>query len=79
MRTTLNIDDRLYRAVKQRAALTGLTITQIVEEALRAALRAADEPRPAFKLRWVTVEGRLRPGIDLADRDSLYELMEGRS
>lgn len=34
MRTTLNIEDGLYRDVKVKAAMENCTITQIVEKAL---------------------------------------------
>ena len=76
MRTTLNIDDDLMKRVKKRASETGATITEVVEEALRAVV-AGQAPRATrFSLRWNPVSGRTRPGIDLADRDSLYESME---
>ena len=76
MRTTLNIDDDLMKRVKKRASESGATITEVVEEALRAAV-AGQVPRAnRFSLRWNSVSGRTRPGIDLADRDSLYNAME---
>ncbi|OHD68630.1 MAG: hypothetical protein A2177_15195 [Spirochaetes bacterium RBG_13_68_11] len=76
MRTTLNIQDELMKRVKQRASETGATITQVVEEALRAAV-AGQAPRgERYVLRWKPVAGPALPGIDLADRDSLYEAME---
>jgi hypothetical protein len=76
MRTTLNIQDDLMRRVKKHALETGATITEVVEEALRAAVvgQAPHGTRYAFK--WNPVAGRTLPGIDLADRDSLYEAME---
>lgn len=78
MRTTLNLDTQLMKAVKQRAVERGTTMTRIVEEALRETLdKRRDRPEP-FELRWVTVGGDARPGVDLNDRDSLYERMEGR-
>jgi plasmid stability protein len=76
MRTTLNLEDELMKRVKERAAKLGTTITEVVSEALRAAV-AGQAPRTSgFSLRWNPVAGRARPGIDLADRDSLYEAME---
>jgi predicted transcriptional regulator len=76
MRTTLNIDDDLMKRVKQRASETGTTITEVMEEALRAAV-AGDAPgKTTFSLAWKPIAGRTRPGIDVADRDSLYEAME---
>jgi len=78
MRTTLNIDTDLMTRVREHAAATGRTITETVEEALRAAV-AGDRPvRRKHTLRWTPVPGRMLPGIDLADRDTLYEAMERR-
>jgi plasmid stability protein len=79
MRTTLNLDDELARTVKTRAAKTGRTMTELIEEALHRMLteeRAAKQRASEF--RWTTVEGRLRPGVDLDDRNALYDLMEDR-
>lgn len=78
MRTTLNLDDRLYRAAKLRAANENKTVTSIVQEALRAFLVRPKKSAGAFKLRWATTRGTLLPGINPDDRDSLYEAMEGR-
>jgi hypothetical protein len=38
MRTTLVIDDDLYRRVKAKAALEGRKVTELVEDGLRAVL-----------------------------------------
>ncbi|MGH2714258.1 MAG: ribbon-helix-helix protein, CopG family [Thermoleophilaceae bacterium] len=75
MRTTLNLDDQLMRAAKKEAAARGVTLTRVIEEALRAELA----PRPAhddFRLRVPVVRGRRPPAVDISDRDALYELME---
>ena len=80
MRTTLDINDSLMREAKKMAARTGQTLTSIIEKALRERLTRETTAKGApFKLKWVTVRGRLVPGVDLKDRDSLYERMEGRS
>ena len=78
MRTTLNLDDELFRALKKRAAETGRTMTQLVDEALREMLERSSDPSVAHDIPWVTVRGKVRPGIDITDRDSLLEAMEGR-
>jgi hypothetical protein len=78
MRTTLALDDRLLRAAKKRAAEAGTTLTGVIEEALRQHLADRVQPRKRFRLRLLTKRGRLLPGIHLADRDALYERMEGR-
>ncbi|MGD2122624.1 MAG: type II toxin-antitoxin system VapB family antitoxin [Gemmatimonadota bacterium] len=77
MKTTLNLDDDLMRTLKQRAAETGRTMTNLVEEALREMLfRPRSHENEDFS--WVTVRGRVQPGVDIADRDSLFDTMEGR-
>ena len=76
MRTTLNIQDDLMRRVKKRASETGATITEVVEQALRASVVGQAPRRDRYTFVWKPVPGRTLPGIDLADRDSLYEVME---
>ncbi len=80
MRTTLDIDDRLLRAAKKRAVDDGEPLTRVIERALRVYLAPAPRAkgRP-FRLHLVLKKGRVRSGVDLADRDSLYERMDGRS
>lgn len=67
------------RAVKQRAAASGRSLTEVIEGYLRQGLALEAAPRRDFQLRFVTVGGSLLPGVDLADRDALYERMEGRT
>jgi plasmid stability protein len=74
MKTTLNLDDQLLRAAKQRAAAEGTTLTWVVEEALRAALTARGV-KERDEVRWIVVDGG-PPRVDVADRDALYEAME---
>ena len=77
MRTTLNLEDRLIREAKKRAAENGETLTSLIEKALRAYL----QPKVArgFRLELLVKEGRPVPGVNWDDRDSLYERMGGRS
>ncbi len=67
------------RRVKQRAADTQQTITQIIEQALRESLIRRECSPSAYKLKWRTCAGRLQPGVDLSDRDSLIDRMEERT
>jgi hypothetical protein len=78
MRTTLDLDDGLLAAARARAAQTGTTLTAVVEDALAAALAPRATRAKRFQLRWPTHRGRLQPGIDVADRDSLIDAMEKR-
>jgi len=75
MKTTLNIDDSVMARLKQEAARRGCTMSELVESALRLLLgtRKAACPRaplPSFKSGGALVE--------VADRDGLYQAMEGR-
>ncbi|MHB8416525.1 MAG: type II toxin-antitoxin system VapB family antitoxin [Myxococcales bacterium] len=75
MRTTLDIDDGLLRAAKQRAAKQGRTLTSLVEEALRERLDAGSAPRRPFKLRLVTKAG-WPSGVEVADRAALQDWLD---
>lgn len=50
MRTTLVLDDRLLRQAKRRAAERDLTVSDVVNEALREAFRDALPTTPPFSL-----------------------------
>lgn len=78
MRTTLDLDSGLLRAAKRRAAETGRTLTSILEEALRRYLQPSRKRGGHYRYVPLTKRGRIVPGVDLADRDALYERMEGR-
>jgi len=78
MRTTLDIDDQLLRAARERARSGGKTLTAVVEEALAALLTARPPKGKRYRLRWKTFSGKPLPGVDLADRDSLHDVMDGR-
>ena len=69
MRTTVDLPEPLLRNAKKRAATRGVTLSTIVEDALRSLLSPKKAlQRTEFQL--PTVRGQLRqPGIDL-DRTS---------
>jgi hypothetical protein len=77
MRTTLTLDEDVLRAAKRRARQQDRPLKDVINEALRQGL-ALGEPRqrPVYSFRLKTVEGRLLPGVDLADRDKLFELLD---
>ena len=78
MRTTLEINDRLFRQAKKRATDEGTAFRQVVETALTLYL-AKRSRNTRYKLRWRTERGRLLPGVRLDDRDALFDLMDGRA
>jgi hypothetical protein len=77
MRTTVRFNDELLRAARRRAADEGTTLTAVLERALRAYL-GGPAPRGRYRLRWRTEAGRPLPGVRVEDRDSLFDLLDGR-
>ncbi len=77
MRTTVVISDELLRLAKRRAADEGVPLREVMEAALRAYLRPGTK-RAKYRLRWRTERGRLLPGVNLDDRDSLFDHLDGR-
>ena len=49
MRTTLRIDDDLFRELKKRASSEGLTLSELVNLALRQSLSTEKRPRRVFR------------------------------
>lgn len=78
MRTTLDVDEKLLEAAKRRAAEQGTTLTEFVEEALTAALGTREREPQDYEFRWKVHRGRLLPGVDIADRAVLFDVMDGR-
>lgn len=75
-RTTLDIDDQILRLLKKRAAEQGRTLQAVVNEFLKRA--AAAPAGPAYRLGLKGWSAELRPGVNLFDRDALFDLMDGR-
>ncbi|MFH2007655.1 MAG: DUF2191 domain-containing protein [bacterium] len=76
MRTTLNLDNELLRQVKKIAADTDRTLTEVFQELLWQGLNQRSMPQEEFRMEWTPVRGPVKPGVDLADRDSLLDTME---
>jgi hypothetical protein len=75
-RTTLAIDEDLLRTLKERAAQTGLTLQALVNDLLRQSLTLRESQD--FRLELEGWEAVQLPGVDILDRDQLFELMDGR-
>ena len=77
MRTTVDIPGEVLRQAKKRAADDGVPMRDVVEAALRAYLSGRAKTG-RYKLRWKAVRGWLQAGVDLDDRDALFDVMDGR-
>ena len=74
MKTTLNIDDTVMAELKREAARQGRTMSELMETALRLFFQASRKrpklpPLPTFN------SGGFF--IDIADRNALYDVLEG--
>jgi len=75
MRTTLVIDDQLFRQLKQRAAAEGRTLSEVTQEVLR---RGLAPQKPASRAKRVKLRSFAmgKPAVDLADRNQLFDLLD---
>ena len=76
-RTTLAIDDGLLKEMKERAAREGRTLQDVANDLLKQAL-VQTKPKKGLKLALRGWKAKERPGVDLLDRDNLFDLMDGR-
>jgi len=75
MKTTLNIDDTVMAQLKREAARQQRTMSELVETALRSLFRSPKKRAPVAALPTFHSGGTR---VDIADRDALYQAMEGR-
>jgi hypothetical protein len=79
MRTTVRLPDELMRSAKRHALETGRTLTELIEDALRAALARSEPGAVREPVVLPTYgSGGPYPGVDLDDTASLLDQMEDR-
>jgi hypothetical protein len=79
MRTTVRLDEALLDQARREAARRGVTLTALIEQGLRLALR---RPRPPSRTERVRLPvsraaGGALPGVDLNDTADLLDRMDG--
>ena len=78
MRTTININDRLLSEAKKWAADTHRTLTAVIEDALRLAMRQRNQKSERRQIKIPTSgSGGILPGVNLDDSSSLLDRMDG--
>jgi hypothetical protein len=77
-KTTIEIADDLFVAAKRHAAGQRTTLRTLVERGLRSELRGAKPARAPAKIRWITVDGGLPAGLDVADRAAMMDRLGRR-
>lgn len=73
MKTTLVLDDVIVQRLKERAVRERVSMSSLVETALRMLL---DETRPTQKLSRLPSFDTGALLVDVSDRDALYDAME---
>lgn len=80
VRTTVTIDDTLYARVKVRAAELGVTVGEVISDAVRLHLAEVEQAKAVDLPPLPTLDlGGAMPGIDLDDMSSVLAIQdEGR-
>lgn len=68
------LDDAVFKRMKKRAADEGRSVQSLVNDLLRRAL-AQPESKP-FRLKLRPWKAELRPGVDISDRNSLFDVFD---
>lgn len=79
MRTTLTLNDDILKMAREKAARENRRLKDVINESLRLGLTPnlqRSGGKYAFHLK--TVRGRIMPGVDLHDRDKLFDFLDGR-
>ncbi len=84
MKTTLEIPEELYRAVKAKAAIEGKRVTDVVTEALRMAIEVKSQPARRVEVPIIkatarktkaTIEDFKRAELSMYEEDDLRNAM----
>lgn len=76
MRTTLVIDDELFRELKRRAVEENRTLSDLTQEVLRRGLASRPAGRASRRKVRLPSFAMGKPRVDLADRDQLYDVLD---
>jgi hypothetical protein len=77
MRTTIDIDDPVLRALKKLQKRSGQSLGRLVSDLLAQALSAQPAPAPEEPFVWVSRP--LGSLVDIADKEALNRALEERS
>lgn len=77
MRTTVSIDDDLLRQARLAAVESGRTLSEVVRDSLREALRRRST-RPGYRVELITAGhgSRVLPGLNFSDNAAVRAALE---
>jgi|OM-RGC.v1.033960781 hypothetical protein len=76
MKVTLDLDDNLYQQVKVHAAEKNLTVTSVVEDALRRLLPERAQVRLPVNLPQSKEAGWILEGVNINDASSVRDFLD---
>jgi len=76
MRTTLRIDDDLFRELKKRASREGRTLSEVVNLAVRQSLQTEKRPRRLFRQKTRDLG---RPSFDVTKANAVAADLEDQA
>ena len=76
MRTTVDIDDAVYRRAKAVASLRGISLKRFFAEALRRELERTEGPKPAGRRIQLPLVRSSAPASRALDGDRIAEILE---
>ena len=76
MRTTIRLDDALLKEAKRRALERDMSLTRLIEEALRIELHRPAKPREPITLPISGQAGGAAPGLDLNDNSAVLDWLD---
>jgi hypothetical protein len=80
MRTTIRVDDQLLADAKAKAARTGRTLTEVIEDALRESLARHEGGPKEDHGPLPTFQGKgIQAGVDLDSSAAMLDLMDDRA
>ena len=80
MRTTVRLEEGLFRAVRAEAARGGETVTALIERGLRLVLAGGTRKRGRTRvsLPGSRAKGDTRPGVNLDDTSAVLDILDRR-
>ena len=76
MRTTLTLEDEVYRKLKFETRRTGRPLKEVVNEHLRRSLVAPKSPARRTQFRVDARPMGIRPGVDLSNIEQLLDELD---
>lgn len=75
MRTTITINDQLYREAKARSALMGSTVSSFIADAVRERLATLDRG-PGTVVRLPAFDGEVTTEVDVNDTSAVMDYLD---